>query len=244
MIAADTTRSRAYIQAMIKHDLIPNCVVVLENKSEQHRPGQISGSEAYGIKSDFGDLDDCWSEANFNPDESLKVTMEKINVSYLESGTGDINDPAVVDILQNRSEQVFIYSGFGGVLLRKDVLNTGKKFLHVHGGYLPDYKGSTTNYYSLISENTIGASSLFLNQEIDSGSIIERKKFPPPPDREQIDHVFDSAARAKILVETLENYCVEGEWSFQSPENIEGETYYIIHPVLKHIAILSGEVKH
>ena len=43
-----------------------------------------------------------------------------------------------------------------------DSLNIEKKFLHVHGGYLPDYKGSTTNYYSLINENTIGASAIFL----------------------------------------------------------------------------------
>ena len=48
------------------------------------------------------------------------------------------------------------------VLLKEKILDTGKKFLHIHGGYLPDYKGSTTNYYSLINENTIGASAIFL----------------------------------------------------------------------------------
>jgi methionyl-tRNA formyltransferase len=29
-----------------------------------------------------------------------------------------------------------------------------------------------------------------------------------------------------------------GGWEFELPANAGGETYYIIHPVLKHIAIL------
>ena len=65
-----------------------------------------------------------------------------------------------------------------------------------------------------------------------------RKTFPPPPDRLQIDHIYDSAARAKVLIETLKVYNNSGE--FQCKENFdEGETYFIIHPILKHIAILA-----
>jgi hypothetical protein len=51
-------------------------------------------------------------------------------------------------------------------------------------------------------------------------------------------HIYDSGARAKVLVETLQNYLKNGGWKFDLPANIGGETYYIIHPVLKHIAIL------
>jgi methionyl-tRNA formyltransferase len=108
----------------------------------------------------------------------------------------------------------------------------------VHGGYLPDYKGSTTNYYSLIVENTLGASAIFLSEEIDSGPVLLRREFPPPANRQAIDHIYDSGARAKVLVETLKNYMKCGGWEFELPANIGGETYYIIHPVLKHIAIL------
>jgi methionyl-tRNA formyltransferase len=89
-------------------------------------------------------------------------------------------------------------------------------------------------------ENTVGASSIFLSEEIDSGPILMRQKFPAPADRQEIDHVYDSAARAKILVETLRRYIAIGEWDFDLPENLGGETYYIIHPVLKHIGILSN----
>ena len=88
-----------------------------------------------------------------------------------------------------------------------------EKFLHVHGGFLPDYKGSTTNYYSLLAEGSVGATAIFLTVEIDSGPILNRCKFPVPPDTLEIDHIYDSAARAKVLIQTLKEYQEKGEFS-------------------------------
>ena len=124
------------------------------------------------------------------------------------------------------------------MLLKESILDTGKRFLHIHGGYLPDYKGSTTNYYSLIDENAIGASAIFLTKEIDCGPILLRKKFSAPVDRTLIDHNSDSEARAKVLIECLKNYVNSGDWEYELENNHGGETFYIIHPVLKHLAIL------
>ena len=61
-----------------------------------------------------------------------------------------MNDRETIEVIKNTDEQTLIYSGYGGTLLRAEVLGTGKKFLHIHGGYIPDYKGSTTNYYSVL----------------------------------------------------------------------------------------------
>ena len=144
----------------------------------------------------------------------------------------------VITTIANRAENIFIFSGYGGVLLKEKILDCGKKFLHIHGGYLPDYKGSTTNYYSLIDDNTIGASAIFLTKDIDCGPVLLRKKFTPPNDRTEIDHSSDSEARAKVLIECLQNYVNSGNWEYELKNNIGGETFYIIHPVLKHLAIL------
>lgn len=236
MIAADTSRTRAYLQALIRNGLLPNYVVLLEHASDNLLPGQL-GSSQLGASEPL-DASACWSEAHFDPAQPIKLLLEQSRIPYEVAPSKDINDLAVVNGLGRRPESVFIYSGFGGVLLRKDVLDTGKKFLHVHGGYLPAYKGSTTNYYSLLVENMMGASSIFLSEEIDSGPVLLRREFPPPSDRKSIDHVYDSAARAKVLVETLQKYLKCGGWEFELPNNAGGETYYIIHPVLKHIAIL------
>ena len=115
---------------------------------------------------------------------------------------------------------------------------TGKRFLHVHGGYLPDYKGSTTNYYSLLDGNNMGATSIFLSEEIDSGPILVKKQFPAPDDRKDIDHFYDSILRAKVLVDTLKEYSMNGKFIFGENTNGKGETYYIIHPVLKTAYLL------
>jgi methionyl-tRNA formyltransferase len=238
MIAADTSRSRVYIQSLVRNKLLPRFVLVLADKSNSILPGQFNSSDFKNNNQDVEISHDYWNEANNNLLEPIQVTLEASSVEFEQLKTTNPHDPAVIKSISDRPESTFIYSGYGGVILRKELFLTGKKFLHVHGGYLPDYKGSTTNYYSLIVDNSLGASSLFLDAEIDSGPILRRKKFPPPEDSVQIDHKYDSAARAKVLVETLQEYQNCGK--FQCREDLEkGETFFIIHPILKHIAILT-----
>ncbi len=241
MIAADTSRSRAYLQALIRHQLYPSHVLILENSGTILLPGQVRQSEKCGVAEHpkrFVD-DHCWSEVDFTPDASLQNMLESACIPYSIAPSKDINDPGLISLISSRPETVLIYSGFGGALLRKEVLLSGKRFLHVHGGYLPDFKGSTTNFYSLIVNNKMGASAIFLTEEIDSGPVLLRREFPPPATREEIDHVFDSAARARVLVDVLGRYAATARWDIELENNWGGETYYVIHPLLKHIAILA-----
>lgn len=218
MVAADTTRTRYYLYQLIKNDLLPGYILLLLNSDKELLPGQKNSTAETGI---------------------IQL-LDNIKIKYDIAPNGNINSPEVVSLISSRAEQVFIFSGFGGALLRNNILSIGKKFLHVHGGYLPEYKGSTTNYYSLIDENTIGASSIFLTKEIDCGPVLLRKKFSAPKDRTEIDHIYDSEARSKVLIETLKQYVKSGGWDFELESGKGGETFYIIHPVLKHLAILGG----
>mgnify|MGYP001291125536 CR=1 FL=1 len=238
MIAADTSRSRVYIQSLVRNNLLPNFVLVLSNKANSLLPGQIKSSDFNKSSQEIEIKNDCWSEVNNDLSEPIIETMKMSSIKYEELKSTNLHDDSVIKSIGKRAESTFIYSGYGGVILRKELFLTGKNFLHIHGGYIPDFKGSTTNYYSLISDDKLGASSLFLDLKIDSGPMLQRKIFPPPEDKTQIDHIYDSAARAKVLIETLKEYENSGE--FQCNNDLdEGETYYIIHPVLKHIAILS-----
>lgn len=219
MVAADTTRTKYYINELIKNDLIPNYVLVLVNYSDQLLPGQ---------KEDI-------------PENELVTLLDREGIHYGLAASSDINDEKIVLELSVRQEEFIIFSGYGGVLLKDNILSLQKKFLHVHGGYLPNYKGSTANYYSLINENTVGASAIFLTKEIDSGPILLRKRFPPPADRKDIDHKYDSEVRAMVLIECLQNYVRLGDWSYETQNNQVGDTFYIIHPVLKHLSILARD---
>ncbi|MBT5407156.1 MAG: hypothetical protein HOL23_06230 [Gammaproteobacteria bacterium] len=219
MVAADTTRTNHYLVQLIKNDLLPAYVLIMINSDLKLLPGQKDSSSKSKV---------------------IKL-LDKKKIQYDIAPNNDINSHEVISLISRRKEQTFIFSGFGGVILRKDILNTGKKFLHVHGGYLPDYKGSTTNYYSLIQENKMGASSIFLTKDIDCGPVILRRKFQTPKDRKEIDHIYDSEVRSKVLIETIRNYVKNQSWDFELENNLGGETYYIIHPVLKHLAILGKE---
>jgi methionyl-tRNA formyltransferase len=217
MVAADTTRTKYYLNELIRNGLVPNYVLLLLNARKELLPGQ---TEAVG-------------------ENALVSLLTSHGVKYGLAQSSDINSESVVSELSVRPEKVLIYSGYGGVLLKENLLSIEKKFLHIHGGYLPDFKGSTTNYYSLINENTIGASAIFLTKEIDCGPILLRKKFPPPTDRKEIDHKYDAEVRASVLIECVQNYLHKGEWICELSNNNGGETFYIIHPVLKHLAIMS-----
>lgn len=239
MVAGDTLRSRAYLQALNRNNILPNFVLILEDPSQELLPGQACNLLTEELNKLAIEDKECWSETYFDSTQPIKVLLNKLGVNYQVTTSKDINNSNVINCIRQRGESVFIYSGFGGALLRKNILSLEKKFLHVHGGYLPNYKGSTTNYYSLIVENKLGASSIFLNEEIDCGPIILREKFPAPIDKLNIDHIYDSGARAKILVKTIQDFLKFGTWQFELSDNLGGETYYIIHPVLKHIAILA-----
>ena len=69
----------------------------------------------------------------------------------------------------------------------------------------------------------------------------ETGKFKAPLDRTRIDYLYDSIFRSKVLIETLRTYAARGQWEILHEISGEGETYYIIHPVLKHIAILGED---
>ena len=53
-----------------------------------------------------------------------------------------------------------------------------------------------------------------------------------------VDQVYDPYIRSETLIEILKNNLIETE-DFIKQNSEKGNTYFIIHPVLKHIAILN-----
>ena len=78
-----------------------------------------------------------------------------------------------------------------------------------------------------------------VDQGIDSGPIVARRHYPPPPGID-VDLVYDSVIRADLLVRVLRDFAETREWP-RIEDTGSGTTYYVIHPVLKHLALLSNE---
>ena len=56
--------------------------------------------------------------------------------------------------------------------------------------------------------------------------------------REIAEKKIDLVKTWESIVETLQKYLELGSFDFDLKKNIGGETFYVIHPVLKHLAIL------
>ncbi len=208
-------RSKAYMQNLLKNDLIPHEILILKKGESTSNP--IPVLPQY--------------EGLFDPNESVEETLEKYNLEYKTVEAVDCNELNVIEAVKGLSSKYLIYCGGG--ILEKEILSLGKKFIHVHPGIVPRYRGSTCFYYSIIAEQKCGATAFFMEEEIDTGNVLAQKEYDPP-NYADLDCVFDPWMRSDLLVDVIKKGSFEEK---SQPENSNAEIYFIIHPVLKHLAI-------
>lgn len=230
-LAGYTARSQAYAQAMAGADLHPEYSIFFGTKKKGllGQPAVIPGKR--GMK--------CL----FTPDLSISLveSARKYGWDVKKVATNDVNDRKIMEEIKKIKPDLIVYSGYGSQIVGKELTGSGIKFLHMHSGWLPDYKGSTTLYYSWLADNFCGVSAILLNETIDGGAIVARKKYRTPSGGIDVDYVYDSAIRADLLVSVLKSYVKDGKFKNVMPQKKRGTNYFVIHPVLKHIARLSTE---
>jgi methionyl-tRNA formyltransferase len=231
MLAAPSSRSRIYLDLLERRGLLPEPVLLLKDSSvetaEQRRRAAESVPSGTVLPED-PDLD---------VRRTVRQRVEDLGIDHRMLETLDPNDEVVVKAVGKLDQEFLVYSGPGGVILDSDLLTAGPQFLHVHAGELPDYRGSTTVYYSLLAEGTCGATAFLMNENIDEGAIVAKESYPPPEDPETLDLYYDPWIRARLLGKVLSLYRDEGDLPETPQRANEGETYFIIHPVLKHLAV-------
>jgi methionyl-tRNA formyltransferase len=224
-LAAYTSRSQAYAQAMTANGFHLKGVLLFGKPKDPatHVPRQF------------------WKAGLFLPD--LRIPLEETcsgaHWPIHRNPASDVNHPAILEFLQQRRPSLVIYSGYGGQIVKEPLLELKIPFLHVHSGWLPDECGSTTIYYRLLIRGNCAASAFILTREIDAGPILARKEYPPPPAGMDIDLLYDGAIRADLLIEVLKKVGAKGQVDKTIARDSAGTMYYVIHPVLKHLAILS-----
>ena len=227
LLAGDTARSQAYVQTLAAHSLLPGYALLLGDA-----PPPPSAAE--GEPERLMDL--------LLPDLTIPVahTLRVANVPHTRLATRDVNAPEVCEAVRRRAPRLILFSGYSGQLIRSPLLELEVPLLHVHSGWLPDYRGSTTLYYSLLSERRCAATAIVLDAHIDTGPVVARKYYPAPPAGTDIDQCYDPAIRADLLREVLLRYQSTGVLPLESQQrHDQGSTFYVIHPVLKHVALLS-----
>jgi methionyl-tRNA formyltransferase len=232
-LAADTSRSMAYAQAMQFAGVVLTASLVL------HRKQSGVARDKAVAKAPVADFEDC---DVFLPNLSIPLgdTCRNISASVDELSVTGINDPHLVRKAAEAAPDLLVYSGFAGEIVGPKLLELGAPLLHIHGGWVPEYRGSTNNYYSLLERGRCGASAILLSANLDEGPVIARRWYPPPPPGVDIDYMYDNAIRADLLVRVLGRWAESREHPLGLQQSVErARMFYVIHPVLKHLAMLS-----
>jgi len=234
LLTGFTARAKAYAQVLDHAGYYPELTILYGNQNSD-RPENENEKIAEALVDD----------KLFLPDLSIKLlsTLGKPGwKTRILKEVESVNSHDIVKYLNRLSPKMVVFCGYGGEIVGKEALSTAK-FLHVHSGWLPTFRGSTTCYYSWLEENKLGASAIILDAQIDTGPIVMRKRYKVPPSNIDMDYIWDPAIRADLLVEVMRYYVQNGVLPKLKEQSHErGRTYYKIHPVLKHLALCGKDL--
>jgi methionyl-tRNA formyltransferase len=221
IILTPDVRSNAYLSKLVDNKIKLDQIIFMNDNVERKKFSnkEINQAKLYGIKID----------------KSVKTILDENNMSFREFPFVDINNSELINFIKQSNMDFFIFTGGG--ILKSEILSSGPKFIHFHPGIVPFYRGSTCFYYSIINDDNCGVTAYVMDEKLDAGKIIHQKTFPKPS-HIFIDNVFDADIRSNTMIDVLKNGLLLKENFLKQDINI-GETYFVIHPVLKHIAILS-----
>jgi len=229
-LAANTPRSQAYAQTFAARGIRLDGAILFDRPSS-NLPGKAS-LPAGPMAVTAVQLPD--------PSIPLMQSLKALTGQICRIEVESVNDPLILAAVSAAAADLVIYSGYGGQLVGPDLLSLASPFLHAHSGWLPDYRGSTTVYYSLLAGNGCGVSVIELVPAIDQGPIVARRRYPAPAPGVDIDYAYDSAIRADLMADVVTGW-LKGKRLTQLPNESNGVDYYVVHPLLKHLALLSLE---
>lgn len=231
LLAGNTYRARAYAQTLERINLKNNEICgVFYGFDKRH----CQEKEIDHISNEF-----FISETLFVPDlcENPKETFSNNNWHFSSIETVDLNSEDIIDSISNYSPDIVIFAGYGGQILRSKFFELPCKYLHMHPGNLPLERGSTTIYYSILNQRKCTVTSFFMSEEIDQGVNLVKSEYNQPNQNVNIDIYYDNIIRADCFGKTLVK--IFNDEKAVNYQELEDEEYYVIHPVLKHVAILS-----
>jgi methionyl-tRNA formyltransferase len=249
----ESSRSRAYIQKLVAHGLKPERVVLFKatNRSRGHRSGD-DGQTAALIDAAFAGrkyflYDKAMKESSllevdaleevsyetFDNNEPVRETLTKHSIDYAVVEAPSINAPNIIAEVKAMGPDYVVFGGGG--ILRHEILSQGKKFIHCHPGWLPEFRGSHCIEWSILLSGQCAVTCFVMNEEIDGGAIIAQKKFAPPRLAGGIPPLYSAHIRSEVLLDVIGRYFETGEFPSVKQNMGEGQTYYKMHPALTNI---------
>jgi len=241
LLAVNNNRAKAYLQTLAKHGYVPSDIIYLEEENTVLVEQTANDSKLFkGLGQSH--IQNCPEvDLSFDEKEHVLSTAEAYGVKVHSVSTLNVHDEKVLRSIESLDVDYLIYSGPGAVILKQEILSFGKIFLHAHPGVLPEHKGSTTFYYSNLIDSTIGCSVFPMEKDIDNGPAFLINKYEVKVTRD-FDYIFDPLVRARTMLDFFEKFYNSEPKPLPAKEE-RGNHFYIIHPVLKHISLLSLDQK-
>lgn len=158
-----------------------------------------------------------------------------------------LSDDALYKALRASDQKLYLFTG-GGIVPSRILSIPGKRFIHVHPGYLPEVKGADCVLWSQLLYQRTSASAFFLAPGIDVGDVIlpmwlPQLKLTSTPDLETqtayrlIYGFVDPWVRSYVLKQMI--FLTQGLSDIRStPQNIdEGMTFHFMHEKLKQVVL-------
>ncbi|HZQ16591.1 MAG TPA: formyltransferase family protein [Gaiellaceae bacterium] len=119
---------------------------------------------------------------------------------------GNANEPASIAALRELAPEVLIVLGTS--ILCEEVLGVPSRHaLSIHGGFLPDYRNTYSDFWALVNDDwsRVGSVIFHLDPGIDTGDIALAESIPLTPDLTFGDlKVANARLRAKLACRALE----------------------------------------
>ncbi|MCC6221278.1 MAG: methionyl-tRNA formyltransferase [Deltaproteobacteria bacterium] len=139
-------------------------------------------------------------------DKSEAVTSYALEVGIPVLCPEDNNNPAFIEELSALSPDLFVLAGYGKIFREKLISVPSLYCLNLHGGRLPQYRGSSPLNWALINgESSFGLSIIKVDGGIDTGDVVLQRSFPIGPNDSIKDlHDTANAAFPEMLLEVME----------------------------------------
>ena len=188
IIIYDSPIARAYMQILYEQNIVLDEVFYLNPKKNFFIPNYISAYINYK-KNNFFPI-------KFINNKNFQKLIFKIE-SYFGVKKNFISSMFSFDLIYKISKKIYhiksnsinsekllkklkgnklLLLNTGKELIKKDILSKFK-IIHIHPAYLPEFRGADSSLHMILNTGNIGVSSFFVNEGIDTGEIISRKKW-------------------------------------------------------------------
>lgn len=229
LLAGNTLRSNSYSQYLASNSFEVEGLFYGFQEKEYKAP-QLN----YETKHFFNERDLMLP----NLEKGIEEVFDNNKWKYQHIEEYDINSKKVINQIQAVAPDLVIFSGYGGQILKKEHFEVNIPYLHMHPGDIPSERGSTTIYYSILNRKACTVTAFFMNEKIDAGDIIAKSHYSAPTRNVNIDQYYDNIIRANCLINAL-NAITHKKEVIPFPPKDSSLEYYVIHPILKNISLLS-----